>query len=1572
MRKELLKRSVAIAAAISMIFSNTASAGVWQQKAGNWFVKDEKSGKNLTGWYQDEKKDWYYLEPSTEGEFNGALRAGWLPAGKDWYFLNPIHDGSFGRMFENTWLWVDGYCYYFDASGKMLAGTKTPDGYTVNGNGQWTVNGVVQYVPGKGIITKKANSNSGSSGSGSSSGSHSGNHGGSGSNGANNGGTNSGGNTGSDTENQQVTLTVKYMDADTKEILDTRVLTGKTGETVDIEAVEIGGYSVCDGQPASFTFSENDAEIYVLYRKTLLVGGIEIRYVNKENNEIIAVNSVSGKIGETYIVHIPAIDGYKAVTKDEKILTFSNSEQLVTVEYRTIKDGEEKDQSMVPNDRLKVAKADNAEEKEVLHQMYTGIFDYRQNTDGTIELAVYNDNPILKYLEEGRYEINDIVYIEPTEDFTSGITFVYQSHDDEYTGEMDGYDAETCEVIHAWQVAPSMFFAPGTNIDMTLPVVTEDQVADRMEWKLTELEEADEEENTQSTLISRFRKVMRVGRKKSEPISLIKSNTDKTKIDIKKFLLENKFVSDDIKEYVKKHTTEFSLQPMVDATVGDVVLKIYIPFLEENGDILTNRKIYQFSFVPAVDWKLKTKLSLNLLADSDAKVINDAMSSTTNKVLNKIPVSDDKTGYILSEKEAKNKRANALKFHGLWIEGIDLKDKGIYPLFGQGISILSRIPTTNVHDMIRQDATEVESFKNLNIYVGVVECLIFKASGKASFEATAEGGLGHTTMGIKIAPNRLGQWVAEDFEEEGIKVDLLKKISIDGKIGLDDTKLGAYFMFSGSVAGMTPIGVGPEVGISLQNTHGEIKGSATFENGQADLKLEKAELKGSISAYATGAFHARVALEKAKSEGADPDKKGLTIEFFPIDKEFKKAEFKLYQSIEGETVTDTTSIRAYDEKDEFRICDQTGKDLKKTVHPIQTASGKYTFDCPGYILKQDEKGQDKAYKVTELHINLPSDANVNEWESLKIPGSVKSLTVDQILTKACTIDLSKASELEEIFALNSENEIGGIDLTNNTQIKKVYIASKQLADLKLPSTNFLEELYVDGKNGGKFDKLNLPDNCSTLRKLVLKGTSIDEIDTTGMIGLESLNVESSSMLKIDTSNMAALKELNIQETGVTSLDVSANKKLSDLFTSKTLEKFVGNGKVMPNMTTLKWYKNPDKKTRINKDYICREGEAIYSELYNGEEITRTGSLIIDKDQVFRPADQYGNELKDWPGYDPEKNGASPYQVENKKWNVQLPQYVITKDSLGNEYAYKVIDVTLKRLNWNLIDGSKAPEIEKISNGNGVVEDYIQELILPAGLRELSINHCYQVDYGNNHQADFLCDFSRAPKLEKIHMTQGRLADYHFDFSANKELKEFEWGNSRSDEAKIDIDLPKTNTLESIDIFQNGGYRKWKGKPLDLSGLTGLKKLTLFGPDQENIDLEDSMDLEELELDSLTINSLDLSHNLKLKRLYVDDTPNLKHLDVSGLTELKENGLTTSAAAICTFTGNGFTMPHGLWYQDPAKTIEVSECKKGQTIYSFYYEAETDSAKKVMRRAPVIPETASNALRKTDAVLETEE
>lgn len=82
--------------------------------------------------------------------FGGTWRQGAAPNEALWWY-----DYDNGNYASNGWYWIDGNrdsiaeCYYFDPSGWMLAGTTTPDGYTVDASGAWTVNGIVQtkYQP---------------------------------------------------------------------------------------------------------------------------------------------------------------------------------------------------------------------------------------------------------------------------------------------------------------------------------------------------------------------------------------------------------------------------------------------------------------------------------------------------------------------------------------------------------------------------------------------------------------------------------------------------------------------------------------------------------------------------------------------------------------------------------------------------------------------------------------------------------------------------------------------------------------------------------------------------------------------------------------------------------------------------------------------------------------------------------------------------------------------------------------------------------------------------------------------------------------------------------------------------------------------------------------------------------------------------------------------------------------------------------------------------------------------------------------------------------------------------------
>lgn len=68
-----------------------------------------------------------------------AMAAEWKQDNTGWWYQED--NGSYPT---NSWKWINGRCYYFDSNGYMLASTTTPDGYTVDATGAWTVNGVVQ------------------------------------------------------------------------------------------------------------------------------------------------------------------------------------------------------------------------------------------------------------------------------------------------------------------------------------------------------------------------------------------------------------------------------------------------------------------------------------------------------------------------------------------------------------------------------------------------------------------------------------------------------------------------------------------------------------------------------------------------------------------------------------------------------------------------------------------------------------------------------------------------------------------------------------------------------------------------------------------------------------------------------------------------------------------------------------------------------------------------------------------------------------------------------------------------------------------------------------------------------------------------------------------------------------------------------------------------------------------------------------------------------------------------------------------------------------------------------------
>ena len=94
----------------------------WKFISGTWYYY--KNSTKQTGW-QKVNDTWYYLDAS------GKMLTGWQKINDTWYYLDQ------SGIMKTGWFKVGQYWYYAYGSGALAVNTTTPDGYRVNGNGEW-------------------------------------------------------------------------------------------------------------------------------------------------------------------------------------------------------------------------------------------------------------------------------------------------------------------------------------------------------------------------------------------------------------------------------------------------------------------------------------------------------------------------------------------------------------------------------------------------------------------------------------------------------------------------------------------------------------------------------------------------------------------------------------------------------------------------------------------------------------------------------------------------------------------------------------------------------------------------------------------------------------------------------------------------------------------------------------------------------------------------------------------------------------------------------------------------------------------------------------------------------------------------------------------------------------------------------------------------------------------------------------------------------------------------------------------------------------------------------------------
>ena len=101
------------------------SEWIQDEKSNTWYYVNSE-GKYLSNTWEKVNNEWYYFNGT------GKMLTGWVFLNGKWYYLEKS-----GAMKENQWFEVNGKWYYVDKSGELLVNTITPDGYYVNGNGEW-------------------------------------------------------------------------------------------------------------------------------------------------------------------------------------------------------------------------------------------------------------------------------------------------------------------------------------------------------------------------------------------------------------------------------------------------------------------------------------------------------------------------------------------------------------------------------------------------------------------------------------------------------------------------------------------------------------------------------------------------------------------------------------------------------------------------------------------------------------------------------------------------------------------------------------------------------------------------------------------------------------------------------------------------------------------------------------------------------------------------------------------------------------------------------------------------------------------------------------------------------------------------------------------------------------------------------------------------------------------------------------------------------------------------------------------------------------------------------------------
>lgn len=488
-----------------------------------------------------------------------------------------------------------------------------------------------------------------------------------------------------------------------------------------------------------------------------------------------------------------------------------------------------------------------------------------------------------------------------------------------------------------------------------------------------------------------------------------------------------------------------------------------------------------------------------------------------------------------------------------------------------------------------------------------------------------------------------------------------------------------------------------------------------------------------------------------------------------------------------------------------------------------------------------------------------------------------------------TLDLSKLSSLENLN-LSQCKKLTTLTLPKEAkQLKKLLLPGTSIQQIELTPYPSLEEIDLAGLG---LSSLSLS-GLNQLQSLDLSDNKLKDIDLTGLSTLSTLRLGFNLLSEV-TLPAKEFDELNVEHNQLSAIDLSQISRIGALYCNDncfTLDKLPSKGSVIKS-----YIYAPQAKQKL--PLSLEQGATI--------DLSPIASLkgILKKEtpSTFKWYDHKGNLLTEGTDYEVKGAGlfvflrAFPNSVYCKVASKAFPKFTKNK-------SYETTPITItakKQANFTYYTSSPTQNfsVKTRPNGSVSVRTADGKTLTAVGDSEYGIarfaHHIERekVDNPKRMKMEILCEdiysfaaqgtnivdieLNNCPLLKRLTLKYQNLSKIDLSNAPNLEELYLD-GNS----LLAQVDLSNLSKLRWLNV---GNLPKLTS--LDLTHLPSLTHLIAYNTQCSNLSIEQCPNLEELDLTNTHTSQLEVGNLVGLKKLLLADNQ-LETLEISELTNLIE-------------------------------------------------------------------------------------